>query len=159
MTIRIASIARLLLALLAALALAACGASKPATLDDIPAYPGATVLQPGESRLADTLAQNNQTDAALRGQLGVGGKTEQRGYSLPADVSWPQVKGFYDERLKAGGWTTNSMVSSIMEQANQGNELFQTANWQKGSQNVTVVMMTSPMDPAVKELIVSLASQ
>ncbi len=143
--------------LLALLALVACGAS-PATLSDIPAYPGATALQPGESRLADTLAQNNATDAALRGQLGVGGKVEQQGYRLPPETDWNAVKAFYDEKLKAAGWGTNSMVSGIMEQANQGNSMFQTANWQKGQQNVTVIMLTSPTDASVKELIVSLAS-
>jgi hypothetical protein len=143
---------------LAVVVLAACG-GKPAALSDIPSYPGATELQPGESRLADTLAQNNQADTALRGQLGVGGKTEQKGYSLPSDASWDQVKGFYEEQLKAGGWGTNSMVSSIMEQANQGNDMFRTANWQKDKQNVTVIMLTSPVDAGVKELIISLSSQ
>lgn len=146
------------LTLLAAVALSACG-SKPAALSDIPAYPGATALTPGESPLADTLSQNNQTDAAMRGQLGVGGKTEQQGYRLPAEATWEQVQGFYTEQLSAAGWGTNSMVSGIMAQANQGNELFQTANWQKDGQNVTVVMLTSPTDAGEKELIISLSSQ
>lgn len=146
------------LALLAALSLAACGA-KPAALSDIPAYPGATALAPGESVLADTLAQNNQADAAMRGQLGVGGKTEQQGYALPQDATWEQVQSFYTDQLSAAGWGTNSMVSGIMAQANQGNDLFQTANWQKDGQNVTVIMLTSPTDASAKELIVSLSSQ
>jgi hypothetical protein len=73
------------LTILALAVLAACGGT-PATLNDIPAYPGATELKPGESHLGDTLAQNNQQDAALRGQLGVGGKTDQKGYSLPKDA-------------------------------------------------------------------------
>nr|PZN29542.1 MAG: hypothetical protein DIU80_09255 [Chloroflexota bacterium] len=148
-----------LLAVLATAVLVACGGSQPATLTDIPAYPGAVELQPGESTIADTLANNNQTDAAMREQLGVGGKTEQKGYSLPEDTGWDQVKSFYDEQLTAAGWGTNSMVSSIMEQANQGNDLFRTANWQKGGQNVTVVMLTSPVDPAEKQLLISLSSQ
>jgi hypothetical protein len=46
-----------------------------------------------------------------------------------------------------------------MEQANQGNDLFQTANWQKDKQNVTIVMVTSPTNTAQKQLIVSLSSQ
>ena len=142
-----------------ALLLAACGGSPPATLADIPAYPGATELKPGESNIADTLANNNQADAALRAQLGTGGKTEQKGFSLPSDAKWDQIKSFYDEKLKAGGWGTNSLVSGIMEQANQGNDLFQTANWQKDKQNVTIVMVTSPTNTAQKQLIVSLSSQ
>lgn len=147
----------LLCSLVALFALAACGAA-PAKLSDIPAYPGATALQPGESTLADTLAQNNAADTALRGQLGVGGSVEQQGYRLPSDAKWDAVKAFYDERLKAAGWGTNSMVSGIMDQANQGNNVFQTSNWQKGQQNVTVIMLTSPTDESVKELIISLAS-
>jgi hypothetical protein len=139
--------------------LAACGGSSAATLADIPAYPGATELKPGENNIADTLANNNQTDAALRAQLGTGGKTEQKGFDLPKDANWDQVKAFYDEKLKAGGWGTNNLVSGIMEQANQGNELFRTANWQKNTQNVTIVMVTSPVDTATKQLIVSLSSQ
>jgi hypothetical protein len=152
---------RLLLALLATLALfvlGACGA-KPAALADIPTYPEATELQPGESVLADTLAQNNQSDAAMREQMGLGGATEQRGFSLPQSATWDEVKGFYDEQLKAAGWSTNGMVSSMMEQANQANDIFKTANWQKGKQNVSVVMLTSPTDSAVKELIISLSTQ
>lgn len=147
----------LLCSLVAIFTLAACGAA-PAKLSDIPAYPGATALQPGESVLADTLAQNNAADAALRGQLGTGGSVEQQGYRLPSDANWDAVKAFYDEKLKAAGWGVNSMVSGIMDQANQGNDVFQTSNWQKGQQNVTVIMLTSPTDESVKELIVSLAS-
>ena len=142
-----------------ALLLAACGGSPPATLADIPAFPGAAELKAGDSNIADTLANNNQADAALRAQLGTGGKTEQKGFSLPSDAKWDQIKSFYDEKLKASGWGTNSLVSGIMEQANQGNDLFQTANWQKDKQNVTIVMVTSPTDNAQKQLIVSLSSQ
>ena len=145
--------------ILALVALAACGGSPPATLGDIPSYPGAVELKPGESKLADTLAKNNQADAAIRGQLGTGGKTDQKGYSLPKDAKWDQIKGFYEDKLKAGGWSTNSLVSGIMDQANQGNSLFQTANWQRDKQNVTIVMVTSPTEPDVKELVVSLSSQ
>jgi hypothetical protein len=142
-----------------ALLLAACGGSPPATLADIPAYPGTVELKPGESNIADTLAKNNQTDAALRTQLGTGGKTEQKGYGLPKDAKWDQIKSFYDEKLKAGGWSTNSLVSGIMEQANQGNSLFQTANWQKDKQNVTIVRVTSPLNAYDKQLLISLSSQ
>ena len=83
--------------------LAACGGSPPATLTDIPAYPDAVELKPGESTLADTLGQNNQADAALRAQLGTGGKTDQKGYSLPKGTNWDQLKSFYDDKLKAAG--------------------------------------------------------
>jgi hypothetical protein len=142
-----------------ALLLAACGGSPAATLADIPAYPGAAELKPGEDNIANTLANNNQADAALRAQLGTGGKTEQKGFNLPKDAQWDKVKSFYDEKLKASGWGTNSLVGGIMEQANQGNDLFKTANWQKDKQNVTIVMVTSPATPDQKQLIVSLSTQ
>lgn len=147
------------LTLIAIALLAACGGSPPATLSDIPTYPDAVELKPGESTIGDTLAQNNQMDTALRGQLGVGGKTEQKGYRLPKDVQWDQVKGFYEEKLKAAGWSSNSLVSGIMEQANQGNDLFRIVNWQRGSQNVSVIMLTSPTNADEKELIISLSTQ
>lgn len=143
--------------LLAALVLAACGAPQ-ATLNDIPAYPEAAQLQAGESAIGDTLANNNQVDAAARAQLGVGGKTEQQGYRLPTGAEWEQVKGYYDDKLKAAGWSTSNLVSGLLEQANQGNDLFRTANWQKGKQNVTIIMLTSPVDAGQKELIVSLST-
>lgn len=109
--------------------------------------------------IADTLADNNQTDAAFRGQLGLGGSVEQKSFSLPADTSWDDVKAFYDEKLKADGWGTNNLVSGIMEQANQSNDRFRTANWQKSKQNLTVMMVASPVNPDEKELILSLATQ
>lgn len=148
-----------LLTILTLIALTACGGSQAATLNDIPAYPDAVELKPGESRLADTLAQNNQADAAMRGQLGTGGKTDQKGYRLPGEASWDQVKGFYEEKLKADGWSTNSLVGGIMEQANQGNEAFRIANWQRGQQNVSVIMLTSLTNAGEKELVISLSSQ
>ena len=46
-----------------------------------------------------------------------------------------------------------------MEQANQGNDLFRVANWQRGQQNVSIVMLTSPTDANEKQLIISLSSQ
>lgn len=150
---------RLLFALLTVFALAACGGSPKVALNDLPVYPDAVELKEGESVIADTLADNNQTDVAFRGQVGMGGSVEQKGFSLPTGTSWDDVKSFYDEKLKADGWGTNSMVSGIMEQANQGNDMFQTANWQKDKQNVTVMMLASPMNPDEKELILSLSSQ
>lgn len=149
----------LLLAVLTVFALAACGGSSKVALNDLPVYPDAVELKEGESAIADTLANNNQTDAALRGQVGVGGSVEQKGFSLPAGTKWDDVKAFYEDKLKADGWGTNSMVSGIMEQANQGNDMFQTANWQKNKQNVTVMMVASPVNPDEKELILSLSSQ
>ncbi|MBI4675815.1 MAG: hypothetical protein HY741_29600 [Chloroflexi bacterium] len=135
------------------LALSACG-SPPATMNDIPAYPGATALDPN---IANTLAKNMQQDAALRQSMGVGGKIEQKGYSVPKDATWDQVKGFYADKLKGAGWETNSMVSNIMAQANAVNTADQTEMWKKGNQTLTLIL---PNDPTKneKQLLLSLAT-
>jgi hypothetical protein len=150
---------KITLTLLVLALLTACGGSPPATVATMPVFPGATELKEGESTIADTLGQNNASDAAMREAMGVGGSTEQKGFRLPADATWDSVKSYYDEQLKGQGWQTNSMIDSAMAQANAGNDVFRTANWQKGSQNLTVVMLTLPTDATQKELIVSLSSQ
>lgn len=154
----------MLLGLALALALGGCGAA-PATIADLPAYPGAVELKPGESAVGDVLAQNMQQDAAIRESAGVGGSTEQRGYSLPAEATWDDVKGFYSEQLKASGWEEGmggpggDLAGQIMAQANQGNDLFQTAMYSKGKQVLSVIRVASPVDPAVVELVLSLSTR
>lgn len=154
----------LLASLSLALLLAACGAA-PATIADLPVYPGAVELKPGESAIGDTLQENMQQDAAMREAAGLGGSTEQRGFSLTADAGWDAIKGFYSEQLKAKGWQEGmggpggGMVSQMLEQANQGNELFQTAMYSKDKQVLSVVRVASPTDPDVVELILSLSTR
>ena len=50
-------------------------------------------------------------------------------------------------------------VNAMMEAANQGNELFQTAIWSKDKQILTVLLVTNPIDSAKKDLILSLTTQ
>jgi hypothetical protein len=153
-----------LLGLTLALVLGGCGAA-PVKIADLPAFPGAVELQPGESAMGDVLAQNMQQDAAMREAAGVGGSTEQRGFSLPADATWDAVKGFYTEQLKAAGWAegmggpAGDMASQIMAQASQGNDLFQTTIYSKGNQVLNVVRVASPTDPSVVELVLSLSTR
>ncbi len=138
-------------------------------IGDLPVYPGATELKEGESNIGDTLAQNMEQDAAMRQAMGAlgSGKVEQKGFQLPADATWDQVKSFYSKELEGAGWSSGlggiagSMVdvNAMMEAANQGNELFQTAIWSKSKQNLTVVMVTDPTDQTQKQLIFSLSSQ
>ena len=68
-----------------------CGGS--VTSGDLPTYPGAVDLKAGASGIGNTLAQNMKQDAALRQAMGTGGKIEQRGFTLPAEATWEQVKG------------------------------------------------------------------
>jgi hypothetical protein len=157
-----------LLALITMLALSmllsACG-SKPVALADLPVYTGATELKPGESNIADTLQSNGQQDAAMRQAVGTGGSTEQKGFDLPAEATWDQVKSFYTDKLKASGWNegmggpAGSMASDIMNQANAGNELFQTALYSKDKQTLTVIRVADPTDTSKVQLILSLSTQ
>ena len=101
-----------------ALLLAACGAA-PSTIADLPVYPGAVELKPGESAIGDTLQGNMEQDAAMREAMGVGGSTEQRGFSLTAPFSGPKTTAMASldssaasaERVSvcAGGRTSRSV--------------------------------------------------
>lgn len=143
--------------------------SSAVAISDLPVYPNAAELKAGESVIGDTLAQNEEQDAAMREALGAlgSGSTEQRGFQLPGDATWEQVKSFYEKELSAAGWSSGVGgfasnfvdVNAMMEAANQGNELFQTAIWSKDKQTLTVVMMTDPTDQAQKQLILSLSTQ
>ena len=135
-----------------------CGGGPPTTLGDIPTYTGATELKPGESAVADTLVQNMEQNKALTGQIGVNATVEQKAFTVPADATWDDVKKFYDEKLTGSGWSSNSMMSNVMAQANTGNDQFQIANWQKGKQNLSVIMIADPTGDNTKMLITSLAS-
>jgi hypothetical protein len=144
--------------------------SSPATAADIPVYPGATGQAAGESAMGDTLANNMEQDAAIKqalGAMGGGGKLEQKGFQLPSEATWDEVKSFYSKELEAAGWTSGVGgiassfidVNAVMEAANEGNDLFQTALWSKDKQTLTIVMVTDPTDETSKQLIFSLSGQ
>ena len=135
-----------LLVSLLALALLACnsilpfgGGGSAATAGDLPVYPGAVELKEGESTIGDTLAQNMEQDAAIREALGAlgSGSTEQKGFQLPAEATWEQVKAFYEKELTAAGWQSGlggiagNMVdvNAMMEATNQSNEWFSHDPW------------------------------
>lgn len=122
-----------------------------ATLASIAAPDGATEL---DANVAKTLGNNNAASAILSAQLGTGGKTEQKGYDLPADADWNNIKSFYDGKF--GDWDKNSQLASALDAVNSSNPLFKIANWQKDGQNVSVIMITDPIDATKKQLIVSL---
>ena len=154
----------LMMVLVLMMALAACGGSKAITVSEVPAYPEATALQPGDDPVADTLAQNTQQDASLRANMGVGGSTEQMAYRLPAGATWDQVKSFYDEKLQADGWTSGmggpggDLASDILASANQGNDLFQTAMWSRDKQVLSVIRTADPLNAEAQYLIFSLTT-
>jgi len=148
------------------LALAACGGA--VAMKDVAVYPGATELKAGESNVGDTLAKNVEQNAALKQAMGgMGSNLDQKGFQLPADTTWDQVKAYYEKELDKAGWSkglggiANSLidVNAVMETANQDNELFKTALWSKGKQTLTVVMVADPTDNTQKQLLLSLSSQ
>ncbi len=147
--------------ILGTLMLAACGGGA-ATVSDIPAYPDATALQPGEDPIADTLIKNMEQDASLRANMGVGGSIEQMAYRLPAGTTWDQVNGFYEKELNGAGWKSGiggpggNLASDIMSSVNSSNDLFQMASWNKGKQILTIIRNTNPTDEADVYLIMSL---
>jgi hypothetical protein len=149
--------------LVMAFLLAACG-SKTVTIEDIPAFTGATALVPGEDPVADTLIQNMEQDAQLRTQVGVGGSIEQKAYRLPADASWDAVKSFYADALEGDGWESGlggpggDLASGIMDSVNTGNEFFQTAIWSRGDQNITIIRNIDPTNAENVMLMMSLAT-
>lgn len=153
------------LAFLLISSLLSCG-GKPAAMTDIPVYPGAVELKAGTNAIGDTLNQNEQTDAAMRQAMNVGGKIEQRAWRLPAGVAWPEVKSFYEEKLQAAGWQSGiggagggfADVNKMMEAANQSNPMTQTMILTKGKQSLTLFMLANPVNKEGKQLIVSLAT-
>ena len=147
----------LLVVVLSLVTLVGCGGGAPATLGIIPTFTGATELKPGESAIADTLVKNMEQNQAITGQLGVNAKIEQKAFNLPKDATWDDVKKFYEEKLNGSGWSSNSMMNNVMAQANAGNDQFQLANWQKGKQNLSVIMMADPTGDGTKLLMMSLS--
>ncbi len=149
--------------LLFVLLLTACGA-KPVTVADLPVYPGATALKAGDDPIADTLTQNAAQDAEIRAAAGVGGGMEQQAFSLPADASWDAVSKFYTDELTADGWESGlggpggDIANDIMNQANAGNDLFQTTIFSKGKQSLTIIRSADPINADSLYLIFSLAT-
>ena len=128
-----------------ALSLAACGGGAPATIADIPTFPDSTALQPGQSPIADTLAQNVKQAGAM------GAKLDQKIFTLPAETSWEKVKGFYGDKLGGAGWTAGNLPIP-------DNDMFKMSVWTRGGQSLTVAQL---IDPSSKDsfLLFSLTSQ
>ncbi len=134
------------LAAMFVLALAACGGGgASATLDDVPAYPNATALKPGENPMADTLVKNMQQAGSM------GQKLEQKMFMLPGDTSWDTVKSFYTDKLTGAGWTSTNLPIP-------DNDMFKMTVWTKGSQSLTVGQLTEPISKD-NFLLFSLATQ
>lgn len=150
------------LASLLILVLVGCGGSEAVKVADIPAFTDAVALKAGEDPIADTLIKNMEQNNALTTSMGVGGTIEQMAYKLPAGTTWDAVNSFYKEKLEADGWSSGmggpggDIANQALEAANQGNDLFQTAMWNRGKQILTIVRQADPTDESKLYLIFSL---
>jgi hypothetical protein len=108
------------LVVLVLLSLAACG-TPPATLTDIAVFPGATPLEAGQNEMADTVSQ-----AMIDSMSQENVKSEVKLYSVPAGVTWDEVKSFYTDQLSGTDWKADSDLSNE-------SELFSAVGWTRGS--------------------------
>lgn len=77
----------------------------PVKIADIPVYPGAVEIQPGESSATDDEAQATmQRDAADRN----GGKVliAHKRFRLPKSWETTELMSFYSDALKTAGWSS-----------------------------------------------------
>ena len=152
-------------ALSVAMMSACAGGGAAMEIKDLPVYPGATELKPGESRIAETLQKNMEQDAQIRNAAGTGGKTEQKGFKFPGDASWDKVKTFYTDKLKATGWSEGiggpggAIANNVLNQVNAQNSAFQNTIYSKGNQTLAVFRMADPTDKSSVVVIASLSTR
>lgn len=143
--------------------------SKPVSLDNIDVYPGAMELKAGESRMGDTLAENVKTHRDLTknmGPLAAPSRLGQRGFRLPAEAKWEEVRKFYEENLEKSGWELGLGgiagqfvdVNRVMATGNDENSLTRTVIFSRGNQKLTIIMTASPVNRKDKTLVFSLTS-
>ena len=99
--------------------LVGCGTT-PATPDTIALPPNVTPLPAGSNPLADSVADGYRKAV---GQKNI--KVDVQMYTLPNDVSWEQIQGFYK----------GSMQAEWQPEANQNHDAdsFKSMSWTRGS--------------------------
>ncbi|MFV9503140.1 MAG: hypothetical protein AB4911_01100 [Oscillochloridaceae bacterium umkhey_bin13] len=121
---------RMVLLALTILSLAACAGAapvRPLSLDDLSAFPGSTPLEPGNSPMADAVAN------ALA-QTGAGANVTLRSQTLPRGTTWDELQIFYGEALEAEDWQRVPALDSA-------NPALNTAGWQRGSSGSEQVIL------------------
>lgn len=99
-------------------ALAGCGAP-PVTYAELPVHPEALPLERGANTLADTIADSLESSLAERGAV------ELKLYSVPDDVIWEEIDGFYSESLADSDW-------QAADELRQASEAITTTGWTRG---------------------------
>ncbi|GAB4580508.1 MAG: hypothetical protein Fur0022_32500 [Anaerolineales bacterium] len=117
------------------LAALACGGSEPVTMDSLPVFDGAVILESGQSTVAEAVVEALKQTA---GQEGV--TAETRIYGVPAGTTWDAIKSFYASHL-GEGWTEDAQLSEAQEG-------FNTAGWTRGGlaseQAVVAALVNDP---------------
>ena len=112
-------VSSVLLGALAGLLLLGCGTA-PVTIGDVPVYPGAEPMAGGQSPMADGLADIIRASAGGEGVV-----VEVNLYSLSADVSWDDIKTYYNRELADTDWTPQDAL-------NLENAVISTIGWGRG---------------------------
>ena len=99
----------LVLVMLLCLPLAGC-ASEPATMDQIPVYPGAEPLEAGDHDLADKVLEAMEASAEEQSL-----STKFSLYGLPEDTTWEEIAAFYEAELAGTDWTRVSQLENESE--------------------------------------------
>lgn len=119
------------------LAIAACsGGNQLVRFTDLPVYPQAAEIQPGEDPFADLVI-----DLMTGGSESESASTEVTIASLPEGTSWNQVFAFYTNELQGTDWQDDTSLS-------QSSESMSMAGWTRGSgANEQALLVGHAIDP------------
>jgi hypothetical protein len=110
-----------LTALLAALLVSLAGCSAAAiAFAELPVHPELTPMERGSNSVADAFASSLETSLAERGTV------ELQLYSVPNNVMWEEIDGFYSEALADSDWKPAAELQ-------QESEAITTTGWMRGS--------------------------
>jgi len=127
-------------------------------ISELPTYPGATELKPGESQVIDPLFGPAQRETPPFIGLGIEVEKSQRNFRMPPDTTFADVKAFYTDKLLAGGWREDPAMREFTDNANQQVTNMQGAVWVRVDQSLLIVMATDATT-GEKEVTLSMATR
>lgn len=139
------------------LSLVACG-GKPYTMADVPVPPQASVIQRGESDMADTmidLLEQGMEGAATQQGMNIG-SMDNRLYAVPNNVSWADIKSFYTDALDGTDWELDPQLT-------EESDVFNTQGWTRGpsssEQGLFIIYTPDILESSGNLLVVMLVSE
>ncbi len=125
----------LVVVLMVALLVSACGGGEPIALTDIPTFPNATPIDAGQNQTADLFLDTVQSS------LPESMTAESSLYTLPAGTAWADVQSHYSNAVSEGDWEAASEL-------NQESEFINVAGWQRGGlAGEQILMVAQGNDP------------